>query len=135
MEDKILEEILNESTFFKPYLKQFRNYLSDTPAVNELGKNNDKYINELVNLGCVVKEKNLDGLIVINTINYKNEIDKLINEIDNLLKDEGYLFIVLKAQSKEKHKIELYLEDKYQLVEEFIGDENWNFLLYQKSTS
>lgn len=135
MGDKLLDEILNESTFLNPYLKQFRNYLSEKPSVNELGKNNDKYIKELMKLGCVIDDTNLDGLIVININNYKDKIDTLIKEINDLLKSDGYLFIVLKSQTKEKNRIEFYLSDSYKLVEEFIGDSNWNFLLYQKSTS
>ena len=135
MDDKLLDEILNESTFLNPYLKQFRNYLSEKPSVNELGKNNDKYIKELMKLGCVIDDTNLDGLIVININNYKDKIDTLIKEINDLLKSDGYLFIVLKSQTNEKNRIEFYLSDSYKLVEEFIGDSNWNFLLYQKSTS
>lgn len=135
MDDKILDEILNESTFLNPYLKQFKNYLTDKPVVNELGSNNDKYLNELIKLGCTIGNDNLDGLIVINTNNYKDKIEQLIKDIDSSLKDDGYLFIVLKPQTKEKSRIEFYLEDNYKIIEEFIGDENWNFLLYQKSTS
>ena len=135
MDDKILDEILNESTFLNPYLKQFKNYLTDKPVVNELGSNNDKYLNELIKLGCTIGNDNLDGLIVINTNNYKDRIEQLIKDIDSSLKDDGYLFIVLKPQTKEKSRIEFYLEDNYKIIEEFIGDENWNFLLYQKSTS
>ena len=135
MDDKILDEILNESTFLNPYLKQFKNYLTDKPVVNELGSNNDKYLNELIKLGCTIGNDNLDGLIVINTNNYKDKIEQLIKDIYSSLKDDGYLFIVLKPQTKEKSRIEFYLEDNYKIIEEFIGDENWNFLLYQKSTS
>lgn len=135
MEDKILDEILNESTFLNPYLKQFKNYLPDKPIVNELGSKNDKYLNELINLGCNIGNDNLDGLIVINTNTYKDNIEQLIKDINNSLKDNGYLFIVLKPQTKEKSRIEFYLEDNYKVIEEFIGDDNWNFLLYQKSTS
>lgn len=135
MDDKILDEILNESTFLNPYLKQFKNYLTDKPVINELGSNNDKYLNELIKLGCTIGNDNLDGLIVINTNNYKDKIEQLIKDIDSSLKDDGYLFIVLKPQTKEKSRIEFYLEDNYKIIEEFIGDENWNFLLYQKSTS
>lgn len=135
MDDKILDEIFNESTFLNPYLKQFKNYLTDKPVVNELGSNNDKYLNELIKLGCIIGNDNLDGLIVINTNNYKDKIEQLIKDIDSSLKDDGYLFIVLKPQTKEKSRIEFYLEDNYKIIEEFIGDENWNFLLYQKSTS
>lgn len=135
MDNKILNEVMKETTFLNPYLKQFKKYLEEHGTVKELGKIDDKYLNELVSLGLKVSDSKVDGLILINFDKYKENIDLLLEDIDSNLKDEGYLFIVLHTNNKDINKVKYLLESNFLLVEEFIGDESWNFLLYQKSTS
>lgn len=77
-----------------------------------------------------------DGVLIINQLRQFDE-DKLrilFDNIYNILKEDGMLFLVNNRKYNEKDTILYLMKLKYELVEEFIGDANWNFFLYKKNT-
>lgn len=135
MNEEILEIVLESNNFLLSYLKQFRNNLGDNATVTEIGIHSDKYLNYLASLGCNInKQDRYDGVIVINTFLYEQKEESLYKMIDELLVDNGYVFLVIHNKGMLKEHLTYHFLTKYELVQEYIGDENWNFLLYQKST-
>lgn len=78
-----------------------------------------------------------DGILISFTFCNikKEEREKTFKNLYDLLKKGGYLLIINKVD-EESISVHEYLEldwkSKFCLVEEFIGDNKWNFLLYKK---
>lgn len=135
MDKDILNEIWESNNFLLPYLKQFRNNFEGIPHITELGKTTSKYLDYLESLNCNIEESELyDGIIVINTHNYEKTLEELFTNINKILKDEGLIFFVIRDKTNLIERIEYHLLTKYHLIQEYIGDDNWKFLLYQKSS-
>lgn len=135
MDKNILEEVLEDNNFLIPYLNQFRKNFKGNPTIKEIGISTDKYIKYLASIECDINTHELyDGIIAINTYLYEDKLEELKSEINNSLKEKGFLFIVIRNKSNLKEKMEYHLMEEYKLVQEYIGDDNWKFLLYQKST-
>ena len=114
--NELLNSVLESTDFLTPYLKQFAKYF-DSSSIEPFEN-----------------QSNLDGVLSIHTNEYENNIDDLVNIIDNILKEEGYVFFVIRNKTNILKSLEYHLLDKFTLVEEYISDDNWKFILYKKST-
>lgn len=160
MQNEILKEIEEYSNFINPYLKQFKQHLKGTKVL-EINSQNGVYTNRLKSMGLnvigvnsedtfdnsieVLKHDMLtsledlgvfDGVLVINQLeNFdENKLRILFDNIYNILNEDGILFLVNNTKYYDKDSILYLMKLKYELVEEFIGDTNWNFFLYKKNT-
>ena len=136
--DDLLLSVLEDTDFLKPYIKQFSKYFNQDSKLVEISPKSNKYIEYLKELNINIEEynnqNNIDGILLINTNEYIDKIEELFEIINNILKEEGYIFFRIRNKNNLLEKIEYHLLNNYKLVEEFINDDNWNFLLYQKST-
>lgn len=98
-----------------------------------------------------------DGVMAIGSLIHikVKDLEIVFNNIYNILNDDGYLLLVnrnKKASENENSINELYkklhnreifahqreiidleMDNKFIFVEELIGDDNWNFLVYKKT--
>ena len=136
--DDLLLSVLEDTDFLKPYIKQFSKYFNQDSKLVEISPKSNKYIEYLKELNINIEEynnqNNIDGILLINTNEYIDKTEELFEIINNILKEEGYIFFRIRNKNYLLEKIEYHLLNNYKLVEEFINDDNWNFLLYQKST-
>lgn len=99
-----------------------------------------------------------DGIMAIGSLIHikVKELEIVFNNIYDILNDEGYLLLINrnrkvnkepnainelygKLQKREmfahqREIIDLEMDNKFIFVEELIGDDNWNFLVYKKNT-
>lgn len=136
--NELLESVLENNNFLIPYLKQFAKYFNESSKLVEISpltKKNINYLKELnINIEEYNNQENIDGVLITNNKLYEENIDELFNKIDKILNESGYIFFVIRNKTNILVNLEYHLLNKYNLVEEFISDENWKFLLYQKST-
>ena len=136
--NELLNSVLESTDFLTPYLKQFAKYFDSSSKLVEISSTTSKYINILkeqnISIEPFENQSDLDGVLSIHTNEYENNIDDLVNIIDNILKEEGYVFFVIRNKTKILKSLEYHLLDKFTLVEEYISDDNWKFILYKKST-
>lgn len=144
----IMEELLKESSFLDPYLKQFLKYLLGKEVLT-IGIKKEYLISKINNLGYNVqnqevieikKDKTYDGIIIFNTL---NEIDKvnilqLFGDIYSILTDNGYLFIVNRLNEEEnnypKEFLDVILRTNFNFIEELSSYDNLKFYIYAKNT-
>lgn len=136
--NELLNSVLESTEFLTPYLKQFAKYFNENSKLVEISSITDKYINILKELNIDIEpytnQKEVDGVLVVHTNNYEENIDDLVNIITSILNDDGYVFFVIRNKTNIVERLEYHLLDKYILEEEFISDDNWKFILYKKST-
>lgn len=136
--NELLNSVLESTEFLIPYLKQFAKYFNENSKLVEISSTTEKYINILKELNIDIKPYNnqteVDGVLVVHTNTYEENIDDLVNIITSILKEEGYVFFVIRNKTNIVERLEYHLLDKYILEEEFISDDNWKFILYKKST-
>lgn len=136
--NELLTSVLESTNFLTPYLKQFAKYFDETSKLVEISATTDKYINIIKELNIDIEsytnQKEVDGVLVVHTNNYEENIEDLVNIITSILKDDGYVFFVIRNKTNIVERLEYHLLDKYKLEEEFISDDNWKFILYKKST-
>ena len=136
--NELLNSVLESTDFLTPYLKQLAKYFDSSSKLVEISSTTSKYINILkeqnISIEPFENQSNLDGVLSIHTNEYENNIDDLVNIIDNILKEEGYVFFVIRNKTNILKSLEYHLLDKFTLVEEYISDDNWKFILYKKST-
>lgn len=136
--DSLLESVLESTDFLRPYLKQFSKHFDSNSKLVEIASTSDKYINILKEYGINIKsfenELEVDGILSVHTNMYENNIEELFNIINSILKEDGLVFFVIRDKTNIYKSLEYHLLNNYNLVEEYISDNNWKFILYQKST-
>lgn len=140
--NNILDSIASNLDFYNPYFKQFKMHLTgNNIAIIEStpSKAYEYFTNENFNTLCIEKidnlklHTNLDGIIINN---YKHEnIEYLFNAAHESLKDAGIMLLIYNNQTYDKDTINFMTKEKYTLIEELIGDDKWNFILYSKKTT
>lgn len=140
--NNILDSITSTLDFYNPYFKQFMLHIKgksmaiieSTPskAYEYFTKGNFDIIciDKIDNLK---KHTNLDGIIINN---YKsNSIENLITISYESLNNDGIMLFIYNNQIYEKDTINFIIKEKFTLIEELIGDDKWNFILYSKKTT
>lgn len=133
-------EFLEESTFLFPYYKQFIKLLKNNKIIL-LGNNNQSDIDffrqaNISVLEDVSKEK-VDGIVLNNYLSKieKDNLNKTLDNLNNILNDEGIILLINNKQSIDEDTIKYLFKENFEVVEELIGDDKWNFVLYQKRTT
>lgn len=133
-------EFLDERTFLFPYYKQFMKLLKNNKILF-LGNKNPNEIKFFEEFNIIVFENIADELVdgvIIN--NYLSVIDKKdlnteLDKINNSLKEGGIILLINNKKLVDEETIKYLFKEKCEEVEELIGDDKWNFVLYQKRTT
>ncbi len=131
-----LDCITNETEFLLPYYKQFIRHLKgDTILL--LGDINDKCLCKLEKSKIKISQNDgiiVNGIIIHNALTSNNikEISKIIKE---RLGNGGIILIINNNNYFENEEIKYHFKSDFDILEEFIGDEKWNFILYSKKTT
>lgn len=140
--NKILDSITSTLDFYNPYFKQFKKHLTGNKiAIIEStpSKAYEFFSKEDYDTICIEEIDNiklyncLDG-IIINNYKYEN-INELLDKIHENLKDDGILLFIYNNQNYDKDTINFMIKEKFTLIEELLGDDKWNFILYLKKTT
>lgn len=140
--NNILEDITSNLNFLNPYFKQFRNHLTGKNIIIlETSQSNAKFYftnEDIVSTNIKTFEEldsypNIDGIIINN---YScSEVDELLSKTYKCLKDDGIMLFIFNNQVYDKETINFLVKEKFTLIEELIGDDRWNFILYSKKTT
>lgn len=140
--DNLLEQISLEINFLKPYYKQLINKLDKESKILVCGSNENKIkefdINyEIIDTIDKAITNKYNGIILENKLDNldENNIKELFNIIDNILLADGYVLVINKEIKYTKEELDFIIKDKFILSEELIGDNKWNFLIYEKNTT
>ncbi len=117
-------DYLSENSFLQPYYRQFIKLL----------KNNKVLLFENVNNKI---EEKVDGIILNNYLSKFKEKKLLdfINELSKMLNEEGIILLINNKLDIDETTINFLFKEKFEELEELIGDEKWNFILYKKRTT
>lgn len=138
----ILDSITSTLNFYNPYFKQFKMHLKGKSIViieTVPSKAYEYFTNENFDINCIdkiddLKEySNLDG-VIINNYQSKN-IESLLENAYESLNNDGIMLFIYHNQNYEKDQINYIIKKSFTLIEELIGDEKWNFILYSKKTT
>lgn len=131
-----LDCITNETEFLLPYYKQFIRHLKGD-IVLLLGDINDKCLCELEKSKIKISQNDdviVNGIVIHNALTSNN-----IEEIPKIIKDRlgngGIVLIINNNNYFEIEEIKYHFKSDFDILEEFIGDEKWNFILYSKKTT
>lgn len=131
MNKDLLEVFEHEIMFLKPYLKQFKNELhSNNVLVLESKEINLKNI--IKELDLVENDNTINGIILFELT--QEMISDLLEKYYNKLDDESVILIINSNKEYRQEILDFIFKDKFIFMEEYIGDDKWNFLLYKKST-
>lgn len=99
-----------------------------------------------------------DGILIMGSLSHIKikELPLVLNNIYNLLEDEGYIFFITRNNlnlenddnvsdlyekfhnrevfAHQREILDLEMQNKFVFIEELQGDDNWNFLIYKKNT-
>lgn len=144
----ILNELLKETSYLDPYLRQFLKYLKGNKVLL-LGNNSGNIDKKLQNMGYLVEKEEVfnndscgqyDGIILFNTLNEvdKSSIPQLFENIYNKMNDNAYIFIIIRiGKNTSNYSLEyldVIMESKYLFVEELPNYDNLKFYIYEKNT-
>ena len=128
--DETLKDILINNSFLNPYIKQYKRYLSNNKVI---------VLGDITNIEKSIIDNNLEideidysGIIIYEIT--EEIIDELLNKYYELNKELN-IFIIDSNSEYDINLINHLLKNKYDLVEEFIGDDKWKFILYKKNTT
>ncbi len=143
MNDELVESLFKESDFFIPYYKQFKKYLKGNEILYiECEDWHQK--EKLENLGFHVNSWNLDiakhhllnvdGALLFCVLEnmHSFKIPDLIKEVEQTLKEEGVLLIVMKNEQYTSENLKIFLDKAFEFKEELASNEEWKFYLYVK---
>ena len=133
-------DYLSENSFLQPYYRQFIKLLKNnkvllfenvkTNASEYLQKNHLQIVNNKT-------EKKVNGIILNNYLSKfkgKKLLD-FINELSKMLNEEGIILLINNKLGIDETTINFLFKEKFEELEELIGDEKWNFILYKKRTT
>ena len=133
-------DYLSENSFLQPYYRQFIKLLKNnkvllfenvkTNASEYLQKNHLQIVNN--------KTEKKDNGIILNNYLSKFKGKKLldfINELSKMLNEEGIILLINNKLDIDETTINFLFKEKFEELEELIGDEKWNFILYKKRTT
>ncbi len=133
-------DYLSENSFLQPYYRQFIKLLKNnkvllfenvkTNASEYLQKNHLQIVNNKT-------EKKVNGIILNNYLSKfkgKKLLD-FINELSKMLNEEGIILLINNKLDIDETTINFLFKEKFEELEELIGDEKWNFILYKKGTT
>ncbi|MCI8794031.1 MAG: hypothetical protein HFI73_01490 [Bacilli bacterium] len=133
-------DYLSENSFLQPYYRQFIKLLKNnkvllfenvkTNASEYLQKNHLQIVNNKT-------EKKVNGIILNNYLSKFKEKKLLdfINELSKMLTEEGIILLINNKLDIDETTINFLFKEKFEELEELIGDEKWNFILYKKRTT
>lgn len=131
MNKDLLEVFEHEIMFLKPYIKQFKNELhGNNVLVLESKEINLKNI--IKELDLVENDNTINGIILFELT--QEMISDLLEKYYNKLDDESVILIINSNKEYRQEILDFIFKDKFIFMEEYIGDDKWNFLLYKKST-
>lgn len=140
----LLEEVVGEITFFKPYIRQFRKYLSSDAKVLVLNDEHDWINKQMNNMGinyeCIDSScfSNREGIYdaVIDFTNfkelYKEEIDDYYQMLDKLLVEDGIVMSLVDNRKIPDSVIDYYIKDSYTILDKYTIDNNLEMMVYKK---
>lgn len=140
--NKILDSIASTLNFYDPYYKQFKLHLKGKHlAILERipSKAYEYFTSEGYNTICIDKldnlqmPANLDGIIINNYL--CDNVEYLFTKIFESLNNDGIMLFIFNNQTYNKEIINFLSKEKFNLIEELIGDDKWNFILYSKKTT
>ena len=133
-------DYLSENIFLQPYYRQFIKLLKNDKVLlfENIKSNASEYLqkNQLQIFNNKIDEK-VDGIILNNYLPKFKEKKLLdfINELSKMLSDEGILLLINNKLDIDETTINFLFKEKFEELEELIGDEKWNFILYKKRTT
>ena len=133
-------DYLSENIFLQPYYRQFIKLLKNDKVLlfENIKSNASEYLqkNQLQIFNNKIDEK-VDGIILNNYLPKFKEKKLLdfINELSKMLSDEGILLLINNKLDIDETTINFLFKEKFEELEELIGDEKCNFILYKKRTT
>ncbi len=133
-------DYLNENTFLIPYYKQFIKLLRNNKILL-YGNINECDLEYLKTSNIEMVDDKSDTLvagIVLNNylaLNKNNDLNELIKDITKRLDEAGIILVINNKQMIDETTLNYLFKENYEEVEELIGDDKWNFILYQKRTT
>lgn len=133
-------DYINDNTFLIPYYKQFIKLLKNN-KIMLYGNKSEKDIEFLNSKNLIIIDGNehafVDG-IILNSYFECDKYDLLantLNKITSMLKEEGIILLINNKHIVSEETIKYLFKENYECIEELIGDDKWNFILYQKRTT
>ena len=133
-------DYLSENSFLQPYYRQFIKLLKINKVLlfDNVKTNASEYLqkNHLQIFNNKIEEK-VDGIILNNYLSKFKEKKLLdfINELSKMLNEEGIILLINNKLDIDETTINFLFKEKFEELEELIGDEKWNFILYKKRTT
>lgn len=133
-------DYLSENSFLQPYYRQFIKLLKNNKVLlfENVKTNASEYLqkNHLQIFNNKIEEK-VDGIILNNYLSKFKEKKLLdfINELSKMLTEEGIILLINNKLDIDETTINFLFKEKFEELEELIGDEKWNFILYKKRTT
>lgn len=133
-------DYLSENNFLIPYYKKFVKLLkNDKILLLEGIKTNAKDYFESLGEKVLTTNSNelVDGIVLNNYLKNSgsSELLAFIKKMYNCLNDDGIVLLINNNHELNETKINFLFEEMFDKVEELIGDDKWNFILYQKRTT
>ena len=112
-------DYLSENSFLQPYYRQFIKLLKNNKVLlfENVKTNASEYL-----------QKNLSKFKEKKLLDFINEFSKMLNE-------EGIILLINNKLDIDETTINFLFKEKFEELEELIGDEKWNFILYKKRTT
>ena len=133
-------DYLSENSFLQPYYRQFIKLLKNNKVLlfENVKTNASEYLqkNHLQIVNNKTKKK-VNGIILNNYLSKfkgKKLLD-FINELSKMLNEEGIILLINNKLDIDETTINFLFKEKFEELEELIGDEKWNFILYKKRTT
>lgn len=133
-------DYLNKNTFLIPYYKQFIKLLRNNKILlyGNINECDLEYL-KTSNIEVIVdKSDTLVAGIVLNNylaLNKNSDLNELIKNITKRLDEDGIVLVINNKQMIDETTLNYLFKENYEEVEELIGDDKWNFILYQKRTT
>lgn len=134
------EDYLNESTFLYPYYKQFIKLLNNNKIIM-YSNNKMRTIDFFKDHNIEVLESDsselVDGIVLNNYLSTipKDNLTEELKTVTKHLKEKGIILLINNKQIIDEDTIRYLFKENFDEVEELIGDDKWNFVLYQKKTT
>lgn len=133
-------DYLSENNFLIPYYKKFIKLLKNDKILllESIKTNADDFFKSLGKKVLTTNSSELvDGIVLNNYLKKSgsSELLTFIKEMYNCLNDDGIVLLINNKHELDETKIDFLFEEMFDKVEELIGDDKWNFILYQKRTT
>lgn len=142
----VLSELLKETNYLDPYLRQFLKHLKKDELLL-VGKKTDFLKDKIKKMGYDVENievlnnktnEKYDGIILFNTLNEidKSNIPKFFEDLSNILNENGFIFIVIRnnkdSNNYTKEYLDITMEENFEFIEELNNYDNLKFYIYEK---